>query len=230
MGNMNWKKRKMIGFDTETTGLDPVNDRIIQLAACVYDPLAVKFGESFVVLCGSDGVEMSRGAANTHGISPDQIVGLPSCDARLSQFVGWLERQTKDGCAFVAYNAPFDLAFLTAACKRIGFNAGSFPIDPARVVDPLTFARTCWRTNKLSELAGRLGVLQEKAHDALDDVKTTIKVLLHLSNKLDLSDDFEAVLEEQERSIETWERTVRHRYRDQMRKVMFVAPKGVVVP
>jgi DNA polymerase III epsilon subunit-like protein len=212
----NWRTSKLLVFDTETTGLDPLEDRVIQFAAAVYDPAVKRYTHEFVTYCSPGDVPISAGAAAVNGITAGMLQGLPTLDDLLPS---WLWMLYGLGPFIpVAYNAPFDLAFVAAACRRLNL---PMPVNPLQVLDPCAWARRFWRQNKLGQLAQRLELPPERAHDALGDVRTTGRALVKMLDgiKPPLPDDLEDVLARQEECIQIWQEATRHRYRDLLERV-----------
>jgi DNA polymerase III subunit epsilon len=95
--------------DTETTGLSPDTDQIIELAVLLFefDP---DTGQVFRILESYDGLEdpgrpIPREATAVHGITDAMVVGKRIDDARVQELV--------EGAAIViAHNAEFDRPFL----------------------------------------------------------------------------------------------------------------------
>lgn len=214
---MNWREARIIGFDVETTGLDPVKDRIVQLAFTIYDPGRDAFGPEYERLCGSDGVELRSDVSSIHGILPEDIAGRPPADSFMEELLSFLSDFREEDYLFLAYNGGFDAAFLLQACRR---SYQPYPIDdPLRVLDPLTFARSRWDHNRLPELAANLGVPSGGTHEACKDVRLTIQCMHKIGELLKLPDDFDTLLAEQEKCIKWWEKETSHKYRDTLYKV-----------
>jgi len=212
---MNWREAKIIAFDTETTGLDPIEDRIVQFAFEIFDP--PQFTAELIGLCGTDGVNISDSAAHVHGLTNEMVAGKPSFDSRLPEILDFLEfivKYSKGNYFLLGYNSPFDLAFLCAALQRCDL---TMDFDPLRVVDPVIFARMMWKYgNRLEEVAQRLGIDAGKKHDAGWDAKTTVKVLLALE---DVPSTLDELLVMQNEGIRAWEKRSGHEYRDTLKLV-----------
>ena len=208
---MDWTKNLIVGFDTETTGLDPLKDRVIQYGVVAYDPVAEKVEWSCQGLCSNDGVPIHPGAARAHGITEDRLVGLDTFDQQFRVIAGMLkERETWTA---LAYNAPFDLAFFGAAAKRIGLPKPLF--DPQRVLDPLLIARRSQPYgNKLFEVCERLEVSLTNAHDAVADTEAAIRCMIAFHRRGQVSADLDEALKAQERSRVAWDARTRHHYWD----------------
>lgn len=209
---MKWTETKIVGFDTETTGLDPVKGRVLQFAFCLYDPARGEFTEQLVGECDTDGVPIEPGAQRAHGITAERVAGKPSFDTRLPEIEEFL-RSIGGPWIPVAYNAPFDLAFLLAACTRLH---EPLTLDVKRVLDPLPIARQLWKYgNKLTELCPRLGIVLDSAHDASFDARAAMLCELTFAKKRMLYDDFDKALDQQQRANLSWEGRTKHRYWEQ---------------
>jgi DNA polymerase-3 subunit epsilon len=90
-----------------------------------------------------------------------------------------------EGSVLTAHNAPFDLAFLTAACAAAGLGWPGFEI-----LDTLKLARYLVSTPdevpdcKLRTLADYFGAPVQPSHRALADARATATVLWHLLGRL----------------------------------------------
>ncbi len=163
-----------VGFDTETTGLDLEESRIIQAAVV---------GEKEAVTFIDPGIEIPADAVAIHGITNEFLAnnGLLPRDGILDIWKQ-LGDQTK---AIVGCNLQFDLTIFDRECRRYGIP----PIDfNSRVIyDVLILDRGLDKyrsgSRKLTALAEHYGVPQDKAHDALGDVKMTIGVLEKMKEK-----------------------------------------------
>lgn len=91
-------------IDTETTGLNPDHDRVVEIAAVRYrDGYPFERLETFV----DPGIPIPPEASAIHGITDATVRTAPylaEVDERLREFVG--------DALVVAHNAPFDRAFL----------------------------------------------------------------------------------------------------------------------
>ena len=220
---MDWSHSLIIGFDTETTGLDAWAGRVIQFGVSVWqghglsDPPTPVAGGDWCIDCGSDGVPIEEGARKVHGISDERIAGCDPFDRQIGWVLGFLRPFAEQDHVFTAYYAPFDLAFLVAAFHRC---AQVLPIDSRRVVDPVTFARQGWvrQSNRLAAVAPRVGVAYSP-HGALVDAQATVQVLVAVAHKWCLAADLDKVLAQQDKCIDVWNRATGHDYRDQLSKV-----------
>lgn len=221
---MRWSDGLVIALDTETTGLDAWNGRIIQCAATVWrghgpqEPPTPVAGGDWCRDCGSDGVPIEPGARAANGISDERIAGCSPFDRCLPDLLAFLQPFLARDHVFAAYNAPFDLAFLAAAAARC---ACHLPIDPRQVLDPLAWARKAWarQSCRLANVALRLGMPCEHAHDALADAQATVRILFAIARRWTVESDLDKFLAQQELCITMWNRATGHNYRDQLEEV-----------
>ncbi len=120
-----------IVFDTETTGLDFREDRVIEIGGL---ELVNRFpsGRTFHVYLNPQGRSVHPEAQAVHGISNADLADKPAFHDIVGEFLEFI-----DGARLVAHNATFDMSFVNAELARIGEQ----PIAPDRVVDTLMLAR-----------------------------------------------------------------------------------------
>ncbi len=158
---------KGIIVDTETTGLDPANDRIVQLAMVVFefDPLT---GQAFRVLDRFDALEdpgmpIPVESTRVHGITDAMVKGKRIDDGAV---IGLL-----DGTALViAHNAAFDRPLLEARLPIFVEQAWACSLDE------IDWDREGFGARKLDYLAYRMGFFYD-AHRALDDCQALLEIL-----------------------------------------------------
>lgn len=156
--------------DTETTGLDPQADRLIEIAA-----IRVRAGKEvarFETLV-KPGCKLSKAIVDLTGITDGELTNAPEPQDALQQFIDFL----KDDI-IVAHNANFDVNFLYDSMQRCGMK----PLEN-NFVDTMRLAK-CIRPDlsnyKLATLAKTYRIAQPKAHRALADCETTMAVLQKL--------------------------------------------------
>ncbi|MEO3387145.1 DNA polymerase III subunit epsilon [Mesorhizobium sp. CAU 1741] len=161
-------------FDTETTGLDPREDRIIEFGGI---ELVNKFptGRSFHYYINPQGRAIHPEAQAVHGISATDLVGKPSFDQIVTELEHFIE-----GATLVAHNANFDIGFLNSEFSRLGRG----PIDPGLVIDTLAIARRKhpMGPNSLDALCRRYGIdnSHRTKHGALLDSELLAEVYIEL--------------------------------------------------
>lgn len=161
-------------FDTETTGLDSREDRVIEFGGI---ELVNRFptGRTFHVYINSQGRPVNPEALAVHGISDADLVGKPIFDAIAEDLIAFI-----DGAMLVAHNASFDIGFLNAEFARLGHP----PVDPGRVIDTLALARRKhpMGPNSLDALCRRYGIdnSHRTKHGALLDSELLAEVYIEL--------------------------------------------------
>ena len=161
-------------FDTETTGLDNREDRIIEFGGI---ELVNRFptGRTFHHYINAQGKSVHPEAQAVHGISDAELVGKPIFADIVDELISFV-----DGAMLVAHNANFDIGFLNAEFARLGRP----PIDPSVVIDTLAMARRKhpMGPNSLDALCRRYGIdnSHRTKHGALLDSELLAEVYIEL--------------------------------------------------
>ncbi|MEP9397644.1 DNA polymerase III subunit epsilon [Mesorhizobium sp. KR2-14] len=161
-------------FDTETTGLDSREDRIIEIGAI---ELVNRFptGQTFHVYINPQGKQVHPDALAVHGISNERLANEPTFPEIVEQFLAFFE-----GAKLIAHNASFDMGFINAELARLGHPA----IDDERVIDSLVLARRKhpMGPNSLDALCRRYGINNSHRtfHGALLDSQLLAEVYIEL--------------------------------------------------
>ncbi len=158
-------------FDTETTGLDPARDALVQIAAVRGMKGRRIPGETFESLV-DPGRPIPAAAARVHGLTDETVAGAPGPIPVIAAFHHFAR-----GAVLVAHNAPFDLAFL----RRQG---GGIRFDHP-VLDTVLLSAAVWGEgvpHTLDAIAERLEVELPAAmrHTAPGDAAATADVLFRL--------------------------------------------------
>jgi len=184
-----------VAIDVEATGLDPNDDRVIEVACVVFAGGAVE-RHGWMINPGRPISEESRAV---HNISDDDVKDAPPFAAVAEQILAVLRRGVP-----LAYNADFDRAFLMAEFARAGVDRSDVPALRKGVdwLDPLTWARELQQSEKsksLSSVAERLGIEAGTAHRAVDDAQTAGRVLLTFFGDSRVPRAYAAFVQEQRR-------------------------------
>jgi DNA polymerase-3 subunit epsilon len=161
-------------FDTETTGLDSREDRIIELGGV---EMVNRFptGRTFHFFINPQGRQIHADAQAIHGISADQLADKPIFGAIVDEFIELI-----DGAKLVAHNANFDIGFINAEFARIGRP----PVAPELVIDTLALAKRKhpMGPNSLDALCRRYGIdnSHRTKHGALLDSELLAEVYIEL--------------------------------------------------
>src|SRR3984957_15145468 len=163
--------------DVETTGWVPDEAAITEIGAVrVHGGRVVAEFGSLV----NPGTPVPPAITELTGISDQMLASAPPVAAVLPGLLAFAE-----GSVLAAHNAPFDLAFLTAACAAMGCAWPGF-----EVLDTVRLARHLMATpqevpdRKLATLARFFDTPVRPSHRALDDARATAAVLGELLARL----------------------------------------------
>lgn len=174
-GSIAGHAQRSILFDTETTGLDPLNgDRVIEIAALeLINDLPT--GRHFHALIDPQR-DIPPEASRVHGFTAADLAGKPlfaDIAAELLAFLG-------EG-RMIAHNAPFDFGFLDMELGRAGYP----PLGRERMVDTLALAKTRFpgMPNSLDALCRRFSIdlSARTTHNALLDCRLLGEVYVELT-------------------------------------------------
>jgi DNA polymerase-3 subunit epsilon len=118
-----------IVLDTETTGLDPNDDRVVEIG-CVELINHIPTGRHFHVYLNPERY-MANDAFQVHGLSDDFLKQQPLFADKAGEFLEFIEDSP-----LVAHNAGFDVAFLNAELTR-----ARLPSISNKVIDTVVVAK-----------------------------------------------------------------------------------------
>ena len=178
---MSWIDGPLLGFDTETTGIDVDADRIVSAALVRRDASGTHVRTWLL----DPGVDIPEAASAIHGITTQyaRANGEPAALA-LNELASVLAEAIAAGVPVVAYNATFDLCILDAELRRHGLAtlAKRLGRDVVPVIDPLVLDRAADRyrsgKRKLVDLCAFYDITDTgRLHTADVDVVATLDVL-----------------------------------------------------
>ena len=162
-------------FDTETTGLDPLQgDRVIEVA-CLELWRDLPTGETFHVFIDPER-DIPEEATRVHGMTRADLRGKPKFAEVVEGLLAFLHDDP-----LIAHNAPFDFGFLDAELARLRRPA----LGRARMVDTLAMAKARFpgAPNSLDALCRRFGIdlTERTSHNALLDCRLLADVYVELT-------------------------------------------------
>ena len=161
-------------FDFETTGLDPNNDRIIEIAAIRFEH--GKIVDRFVSLV-NPGVNIPALITEITGISNAMVKKAPKEASIVNDFLKFLGESP-----LVAHNIHFDEQFLSRLCSRHNKEENNFiKYDTLQLARSLLFEQPVFNLSALSDF---YGLSSEGAHRAENDTENTGLIFLELINEL----------------------------------------------
>jgi DNA polymerase III subunit epsilon len=163
----------VVVFDTETTGLSPASDEMVQIAAVrIVNGRRVE-GEVFDTLV-DPGRAIPPHSTDVHGITDQMVRGAPAVAEAARAFHGFAR-----GAVLVAHNAPFDLEFLRRTERATGL-AFDHPVLDTVLMSAVVYGQLDEHT--LDALAARLGIVipESARHTAIGDTIATADAFLKL--------------------------------------------------
>jgi DNA polymerase III subunit epsilon len=159
-------------FDTETTGLDSREDRVIEIGGVELEN-QFPTGRTIHLYINPGARKVHPDALAVHGITDDFLKDKPSFADVVEEIVDFF-----GDARWVAHNATFDIGFINAEFDRLGLS----PIAIDRVTDTLSLARRKhpMGPNSLDALCRRYGVdnSHRAKHGALLDSELLAEVYI----------------------------------------------------
>lgn len=158
-------------IDLETTGLDPINDRIIEIGA-------IKIGKEnkeYSSIIWQD-IKLSEKISNITGISDEDIKKCKDEKNAINEFIDFIGEDT-----LVGYNINFDIKFINESLKR-----QEKPKIKNMTYDVMQYVKNdklFLKNYKLETVIKEYGINKNVPHRALEDVKIIQKLIAKL-NKL----------------------------------------------
>lgn len=193
-----WTEFPIAFVDTETTGVDPKTDRIIEVGIVVGVAGSITARHSWLV---NPGIPIPKESSDVHGITDADVQDKPAFADIVHEI-----RQAFENAVPAAYNAHFDRGFIHNELARANALDGDPPPalrDDVTWLDPLVLARELFKgqgeSRALGAVAERLGVSLVNAHRATDDAEAALEVLYALGRDPRVPRTYAALVREQRR-------------------------------
>lgn len=167
-------KKEYVALDFETTGLDKVYDRIIEIAAIRY--VNNKEVEKFVTLVNPQ-MLIPLEATKVNNINNFMVLRAPKEREAINSLINFL-----GDSLIVGHNVNFDIGFLEIAAQRNGKNV------EYRYIDTLSISRKLFpqlSNHKLGTIAKHLNLKASKLHRAEADVRVCSEIINYTLNKIE---------------------------------------------
>ncbi len=163
-----FSKKSFVVIDFETTGLNAINDEIIEIGAVKIENLKVI--DRFHSLV-KPVKKVSDKSIEITGISLEELKDAPTIKEVLPQLLDFM-----GSSIFVAHNADFDYRFLRESAKKLGIE-----VDRP-YIDTLQFSKSLMKLSGygLEKVVKALNLRSFNHHRALDDTMITAEVFLKL--------------------------------------------------
>ncbi len=163
--------RPLIVFDLETTGLDFIHDRIIQISYIKVSPDGTEERENLFV---NPEKPIPHEVVELTGITDDDVKDAPTFKTLAPQLC-----EKFKGCDFAGYNSNhFDIPMLAEEFLRAGID---FDFSKVRLIDAQTIFHKMERRNLAAAYKFYCGRKMEEdftAHRADEDTEATYRVLM----------------------------------------------------
>lgn len=157
-------------FDTETTGLNPEEEKILEIGAVSFDRLGIRARYNVLI---NPQRKILPEITRVNGIDDSMVSGKLTFAENVPHFLGFI----KDS-VLIAHNTPFDLGFVNNELKL----AGMKPLEN-QAADTLTLSRAMLPNlgkYNLQFLAKYFEINVVNAHRAEDDARVCMELFLKL--------------------------------------------------
>ena len=165
--------RKIV-LDTETTGLDPIKDRIIEIG-CVELINDLPSGNNFHRYFNAENAKISEQSQNIHGLSNNFLKQFSPIEDEIDDILDFISDSQ-----IIIHNVSFDLSMINSLLKRLHLNT----ISENQCFCTLEFARKKFPGSKvnLNALCRKFGINLEsrEKHGALIDSFLLAQVYIEL--------------------------------------------------
>ena len=175
------EETRFVVLDTETTGFDYENDRILCIGALVLQNNVISIQETLEIYLQQDHYDKST--AQIHGILRDFVLQRPSELEALQQFLTFL-----GDSIIVAHHTVFDITMINKALERNNLpQLTNKTLDTAylykkTLIKSHLFERKDHYT--LDDLADKFDISKKDRHTALGDAYITAIAFLKIVKKL----------------------------------------------
>lgn len=179
--NISIEETRFVVLDTETTGFDYENDRILCIGALVLQNGTISIQDSFEVYIEQDHYDKST--AQIHGILKAFVIQRPTELEALQHFLIFL-----DDAIIIAHHAIFDVTMINKALERNGLPQ----LTNKRLDTAILYKKTLIKSHlferkdhyTLDDLADKFDISKKDRHTALGDAYITAIAFLKIVKKL----------------------------------------------
>lgn len=167
-------KKCYIAFDVETTGLSPMNDKIIEVAAVLFENGEITKKYSSLV---NPDVFIPYSATAINHITNEMVKDAPKECIVYAELVDFLGDALKQQTTICAHNASFDMNFLSETLMRLGYDG------KISYVDTLSLSRRLIKglhNYKQDTVAMYFDLINNQSHRAVTDAEICGKILWNL--------------------------------------------------
>ena len=167
---------RYIAFDTETNGLDPEKDRIVELGAVIFENGAPTSSfQSYV----NPGISIPPEVSALNHITNEMLRAAPSEKDIYPELLGFLGDAAAGKTVICGHVAAFDLSFLCKTLDRLGMPARFRFVDTRQLVTEIPELEH----HSLAAAAEYFGIPHENAHHAKEDALTSGRILSRMPER-----------------------------------------------
>lgn len=173
----NYENIRFVALDTETTGFDYENDRILCIGAVAIQNNKILISDSFEVYIKQE--VFNKESVKIHGIRKNGNEVKVSEEEALISFLDYL-----DDAIIIAHHTKFDMTMINNALKRM--NVGlvkSKQLDTNYIHKKIATQDQFKKLFSLDELCAIYNVKKHDRHTALGDALITALIFLKLTSK-----------------------------------------------
>ena len=172
---------RFVVLDTETTGFDYTNDRILCIGALVLQNGVIPINESLEIFIQQE--HYDQASAKIHGILKECVIERPTELQALQEFLTFL-----GDSIIIAHHTVFDITMINKALER-----NSLPELKNKTLDTaVLYKKTLLISNllerkeaySLDELADKFDISKKDRHTAMGDAYITAIAFLKILKKL----------------------------------------------
>lgn len=180
-----WTDGPIVGFDTETTGVDPDEARLVTAAIDVYDADGVRTNTHHWLI--NPGVDIPDAAAEVHGVTTERARAEgDDPQVAVRQIAVVLAHHWLAGYPVVAYNAAYDFTVLDRELRR---HTGAPLAITGPILDPMVLDKHVDRyvkgtgQRKLQPTCERYGITLTDWHAADADAEAAVLIARAIGRK-----------------------------------------------
>lgn len=174
------EKEVFVCFDCETTGLEPNNDRVIEIAVSKFTFTEIL--ETYETLIDPER-PIPQNTIEIHHISNEMVQGKPKAAEILPKVLKLIGNHI-----IVGHGIQLDVSFIKEECKRSCIPCN---LEKNQFLDTLRMARLYGESpvNSLQRLRQHFNIAEEGAHRAMSDVIVNIEVFKYLAEGFKTTQD-----------------------------------------
>ncbi len=188
-----WQELDLVAFDTETGGIDPKNDPIIEMAFVHYDKSKKEFDAPMSYFVDPEGKPIHPKARSLNGIDDAMLEGARKFGEIMQDVAQTFSNRT----VLIAHNRGFDAGFFYHHCNE--WNQKN-PNQALNMVPPMVCTMEMalgidvgqGMSNKLGHLAKIIGVEGDNSHRAGDDALLCGRLFFALARRIKAFKDMNA--------------------------------------